>query len=87
MTKAKSAKKGDHVLHEVLPLEIRERQPPSQWGYGEGDKRWVSYALLFICGGEVKEPEVVEIWEEANEIQDLSAGAVGTFESKESKGR
>jgi hypothetical protein len=81
----KSPKKGNHLLYELLSCEARERQPSSQRGYGEGNERRVGCALLFIPGDGVVKLKVLEVWEESNEIQDLSARALGFFEGKESK--
>ena len=56
-----------------------------QWGYGEGNEVCVCRALLFIHGDGVVELEVLEVREESNEIQDLSARALRFLEGKESK--
>jgi hypothetical protein len=85
VTKVKSTKNSDHVLHEFLPRETRECQPSSQRGDGEGNKFCVSSALSCIFWGGIANFEVLEIWEESDEIQDLPAGTPGLSESKESK--
>ena len=85
MTKAKSSKKSDHVLHQVLLCEIDECQPSLQWGDGERDECCITRVLLFILWVEVAKFEVLEVWEKPNEIQDLSAGASGLLKSKKSK--
>jgi len=82
MTKTKSPKKHNHVLHEGFPRETRERQPPSQWGYGEGYERCVSLTLLLVLRVLVNNLEVLEIWEEADEIQDLSTRPAWLFEGE-----
>jgi hypothetical protein len=56
-----------------------------QWGYGEGNKVCVCRALPFIHGDGVVEFEVLEVREESNEIQDLSARTLRFLEGKESK--
>jgi hypothetical protein len=86
-TKTKSTKKSDHVLHELHPREIRERQPSSQRGYGERNEVYVSCALLFLCQSGVADFEVLEIREEPDEIQDLPTRTSRSLESKESKSR
>ena len=75
ITKAKSAKEGNYVLHKILSREMREDQPPSQWWYGEGDERRISCTLLYTLGVGIVKLEILEVWEEADEIQDLSARA------------
>jgi len=85
MAETKSPKKGSHVLDKPLPCETSERQPPAQGGYREGYKRCVSRILLFTVGEGVVKPEVLEIWEESDEIQDLSTRAGGRLEGKEPK--
>ena len=55
----------------------------SQWRYGEWNECCASSALPFTRGGEPLELEVLEIWEESNEVQDLSARASGLAEGKE----
>ena len=87
MTKAEPPKKGDHDLHKFLPHETGDRQPPSQRRYGRGNERCISRALSFIPGEKAVEFEVLEVWEDTNEIHDLSVRAVGVFESKESECR
>jgi hypothetical protein len=81
----KSPEKGNHLLHELLPCKTRERQSPSQWGYGERNERCVGGALLLIPGDGVVEFKVLEVREESDEIQDLPARAPGLFEGKESE--
>ena len=85
--KTKSSEKRNHILHKFLPRETREHQPPSQWWYREGNEVCVSCALLLFYRGRVAELEVLEIREEPNEVQDLTAGAFGCPEGKESKSR
>jgi len=85
MTEPKTPKNGDHVPHKVLPRETREYQPSSQWRYGEGNKRCIRCALLFTRADAAVQLEVLEVREEPDEIQDLSARAIGLFECKESK--
>ena len=87
VTKTKSPKKGNHVLHELLLCETRERQPPTKRGYGEGSEVHVSRALLCVHRSVVAELEVLEVWEEPDEIDDLAGRAYGFPESEESEGR
>ena len=56
-----------------------------QEGYRGGQKGCVSCTLLFILGEGIVYPEVSEVWEVSNEIQDLSTRASGFFEGKELK--
>jgi len=53
----------------------------------EGSKCCISCALLFVHGDVVVvvKLEVLEVWKEPSEIQDLSAGATGSFEGEELK--
>jgi len=81
----KSTKKENHVLHKVLPRETRQCQSSLQWRYGEGYERCVSCTLPFIPGEGVVKLEVLEVREEADEIQDLSTGAGWLSEGEESK--
>ena len=81
-----SSEKSYHILHKFLPREIREHQPPSQRGYGEGHEVCVGCALLLLYRGRVAELEVLETREEPDEVQDLAAGAFREPEGKESKG-
>ena len=74
---------GDHVPHKDFLREKHERQPSPQRGCGEWNERCVSCALLFILEMAVVELEVLEVREETDEIQDLSARALGLFEGKE----
>jgi len=85
IAKTKSAKEGNHVLHKILPRETREDQPPSQWGCREGEERWVSCTLPFILGERIMKLEVLEVWKEADEIQDLLTRATWLPEGEESK--
>ena len=66
---------------------MRERQLPSQRGYGGWNKVCVSCALLFLRGRGITDFEVLEIREEPDEVQDLPARTSRTPESKESKCR
>jgi len=86
VTKPKPSKKGNNVLDEVHPRETRERQPSSQWGYGQGDECCVYCALLFVREADVVKLEILEVREESDEVQDLSARAPGISEGEESKG-
>jgi hypothetical protein len=83
----KPPKKDNHVLHKFHPRKTRERQSPSQRGCGEGDKFRIDCALLFLFWEAVAKFEVLEVWEEPNEIQDLPGRTSGFFEGKESKSR
>ena len=85
MTKTKSSEMCDHALHKVLPREARECQSALQWGYGERNERCVGHALPFTCGKDAVEFEVLEVWEETDEVQDLSVRTVGLFKGKEAK--
>ena len=85
MTETKSPKKDSHILHKFLPCETSKCQPPAQRGYGEGQKGCVSCTLLFILGEGIVNLEVLQIWEESNEIQDLPTRAGGRFKSEEPK--
>ena len=85
MMKTQSPKERNHVLHEALLPEILERQTPSQWGCGEGNERWINCALLFGLVAVVVKFEVLKARKESDEIQDLTAGAIGVTEGKESK--
>ena len=60
VTKPKSPKRDDHVLHEILLCDAYEPQPPSQWGYGEGDESRVGCVLWFIHRPIVLKLEVLE---------------------------
>ena len=72
-SKTKSAEEGNHVLHKTLSRETREDQPPLQWGYGKRDECRISCTLLFILGEGIVKLEILEVWEEADEVQNLSA--------------
>jgi len=85
-TKSESPKIGDHIPYEALPCKARERQSSPQWGDGERDERCVGRTPLSICGETIVELEVLEVREESDEIQDLSARACGLSEGEESKG-
>ena len=85
MTKAKSAEKVTISLTRFSLLKYASVNRPRS-GAMERGRVLRQLCSLVHPWGAVKEPEVVKVWEEANEIQNLSAGAVGTFESKESKG-
>jgi len=85
MTETKSGKKDNHVLHKLLPCETRECQSPIEGGYGEGYERGVGCTILCILGKGVVKLEVLEVWEESDEVQDLSASADRLFEGEESK--
>ena len=86
MAKAKSTKESNHVLREVLPCKINEHQPSLQRGDGERGRCCIGHFLHFWPDASMKF-EVLEIWEKPDEIQDLSARAFGSFESKKSKRR
>ena len=64
----KPSAKGNHLLHELLSRETRERQPPSKWGNGEGNECCAGCALLLIPGDGVLELEVLKVREESDEI-------------------
>ena len=83
MAKTKSPKQGHHVPHKVLPLEICQRQPSSQWGYGGGNERRIGCVLLLVDGEGEVELEVLEVREESDEVQYLSGRAIWFFEGKE----
>ena len=85
VTKPKSPKRDDHVLHEILLCDAYEPQPPSQWGYGEGDESRVGCVLWFIHRPIVLKLEVLEVLEESSEIQDLSTSSIWVFKGKESQ--
>ena len=87
VTETESPKEGNHVLHEFLLCETNQRQSTTQRGYGEGNEVRASRALLFLVWEVVADPEVLEVWEEPDEIQDLAGRASRTSESEESKGR
>jgi len=55
-------------------------------GCGEGDKRCVSCVLLFNRGVVAVKPEMLEIREVSDEVQDLSTRTAGLSEGKESQG-
>ena len=85
MTKPKSPKKDDHVLHEILLCDAYEPRPPSQWGYGEGDESRVGCVLWFVHGPIVLKFKVLEVLGGSNEIHDLSTSSVWVFKGEESK--
>ena len=64
---------------------------PLQRGHGERNEFRVCRAVFSFFGGIapeiVAELEVLEVWEESNEIQDLTARSLGFMENKESKRR
>ena len=68
---------------------MRERQLPTQRGHGEGNELRVCRAVLFFLGGIapeiVTELEVLEVWEEPDEIQNMPARSLGFMESEESE--
>ena len=72
-----------HISDEILPSKRVQRQTPSQWRRGEGKGR----VLLFLCANRRVKLEVLKIWKESDEIQNLSAGADGCCESEKSKPR
>jgi len=82
-----SAKKRNNVFHEPHPREVCECQSPTQRGYGGGNKFRIGYALLLLYGGLIQELEVLEVWEEPDEVQDLPARPFGLLESEKTKGR
>ena len=80
--KAKSPKEGDHFLHKVPCRKGYERQPSLQgWG-GEGDECCIYCDLQPTPGEVVLKFEILEVWEETNEIYDLPRRAIGFFEGK-----
>jgi len=85
IAKTKSAKGGNHVLDKILPRETREDQPSSQRGYGGGDECRVGCTLGFILEEGVMKFKILEVWEETDEIQDLSGRASRFPEGEESK--
>ena len=85
-TETKAPKKVNHIFHEHLSRETCQCQSSSQWGYGEGNKRRIIFALLFLLFKIIIEFEVLEVRKESNEIQDLSARALGISKGEEPKG-
>ena len=84
-TVTKSAEDNDRVLRKLLPCEIRERQPSSQRGHGEGNECCIICAVLHLLQGDAVEFEVLEVREESNEIRGLPTRTFGFSEGKESK--
>jgi len=87
VTKMESPKESNLVLHWFLHCETRQRQPPTQRGYGERNEVHISRAIPSLERGILAELEVLEIREESDEIQDLPRGASWFPESEESKSR
>ena len=85
IAKAKSTKEGNHILDEIFPRETRKYQPASQGGYGEGNESCIGCTLLFILGVRIVKLEILEVWEETDEMQDLSARASWLREGEEPK--
>ena len=83
---SKSSENRDHVLHDPVPREHRERQPSLQRGRAEENERCVSYVLLFILEDSVVKLEALEMRKESNEIDDLLRRTSRPSESKELKG-
>jgi len=76
-----------HVPQKFLLCETNERQLPRQRGYEEGSEVCTSRILLFLPWETIADPEILEVWKEPDEIQDLPRRAHGFLESEESKGR
>ena len=87
MAETKAAEKGNHVFHQFHPGKTREYQPSSQRGCRKRNEIRIGCALLFLLGGGVTDLEVLEIWEEPDEIDDLPARTFGPLESKELESR
>ena len=62
---------------------MRECQPTFQWGDREGDQvRVIRRTLPFLRVEIVDKPEVLEIWKEPDEVQDLPGSAYGVGEEE-----
>jgi hypothetical protein len=72
----------DHILYKALRIEKRERQPSSQWGYGEGNERCTRRVFLFVREGGVLKLEILEVRKESDEIQDLPVRTLGRKEGE-----
>ena len=85
MAKTKSTKKSNHLFHKFPARNISERQSPVQPRYGEGNEFWLICALLLLCRRAIVEFEVLEVWEEPDEVEDLPARTSGVLESEGTK--
>ena len=87
VTKMKSAKKNDHVLHKSRPCEASKDQSPMQWWYREWNEFPIGCVLPFFYGVFVEELEILKVREESNKVQDLPTRTFRLLESEETKGR
>ena len=56
-----------------------------QWGYRGGNKFCIGCALLFLLVVPIEKFEILEVWKEPNEVQDLPTRTFRLLESEETK--